>query len=322
MKKQLKFTALFLYLSSLFACAGGQKNLASDAIASNCGMNFRWLSNAGFELELRSGAHVLIDPWLDSATVHKTPLDSIARADYVLVTHIHYDHAQDVGAIQKKFPYARIFTGMLSAEPLAKWQKLDTSRLYKVTDNQEFRFDDVTFKAIAGRHTESNRGNYPTWDDHGHMTPDSMGLFDLYQFMVTDADGTKFLVWGGTPSVDNAYRMTGLRPQIAAVHISPKQDFGMMARMLIALEPKVMMPHHYDIWPTILRSRPGEAQQFPAEVQPVTPENVVEKTMGFVNRQLSDRGVKAAYHQPVHGVWYHYDPVKQRVEPGSCKRGA
>ena len=95
----------------------------------------------------------------------------------------------------------------------------------------------------------------------------------------------------------------------------------MMARMLIALGPKVMVPHHYDIWPTILRRMPGEVQQFPAEVQPVTPENVVEKTMGFVNRQLSERGVKAAYHQPEHGVWYHYDPVMQRVEPGSCKQG-
>ena len=125
--------------------------------ATQCGINFRWLNNAGFELVLSSGAHVLIDPWLDSAKQNPVPISQIERADYMLVTHIHFDHAEDVGAVQKKFPGVRIFTGMLSAEPLARWHNLDISRLYKVIDGQEFRFDDVAIKAIAGRHTERER---------------------------------------------------------------------------------------------------------------------------------------------------------------------
>ena len=42
------------------------------------GMKFRWLNNAGFEMELSSGKHLLVDPWLDEAQVY--PI-SIKRAD-------------------------------------------------------------------------------------------------------------------------------------------------------------------------------------------------------------------------------------------------
>lgn len=31
------------------------------------GIKFRWLNNAGFEIELSSGKHLLVDPWLDEA---------------------------------------------------------------------------------------------------------------------------------------------------------------------------------------------------------------------------------------------------------------
>ena len=51
------------------------------------GMKFRWLNNAGFEMELSSGKHLLVDPWLDEAQVYPISINEIERADYVLLTH-------------------------------------------------------------------------------------------------------------------------------------------------------------------------------------------------------------------------------------------
>ena len=48
------------------------------------GMKFRWLNNAGFEMELSSGKHLLVDPWLDEAQIYPISIDEIERADYVL----------------------------------------------------------------------------------------------------------------------------------------------------------------------------------------------------------------------------------------------
>ena len=45
------------------------------------GMKFRWLNNAGFEMELSSGKHLLVDPWLDEAQIYPISIDEIERAD-------------------------------------------------------------------------------------------------------------------------------------------------------------------------------------------------------------------------------------------------
>ena len=52
------------------------------------GMKFRWLNNAGFEMELSSGKHLLVDPWLDEAQIYPISIDEIERADYVLLIHM------------------------------------------------------------------------------------------------------------------------------------------------------------------------------------------------------------------------------------------
>ena len=285
-------------------------------------MEFRWLNTAGFEIVLPDGAHLLVDPWLDSAAYHSIPVSAIERADYIVISHIHEDHAADVRRIQEKFPDVRIFVPAQSAEPLTKWLGLDTSRLYKVNDEQEFRFDNVTIRAFAGRHTEADEGNYLEWDETGELTPGSWGTLDLYQYLITDSDGTEFMVWAGTPSEDNAYTLAGLRPDLAAVHVSPKQDFSMLARVINSMDPRVFMPHHHDIWPFILERIPPAAADFPAEVQPVTPENVVEKMMPYVEQELADGGVTAEYFTPEHHEWYHYDPSTKTPQPGTCREGS
>ncbi len=308
-------------LNLMTGCTSVQPGIAASDTqrpSDRCGLQFRWLNNAGFELILSNGSHVLVDPWLDSAKFFRFPLENISRADYLLLTHIHPDHADDVKIIQAKFPNVRIFVGALSAEPLVKWQKLNTARIYKVGDEQVFQFDDVMIKAFAGRHTESNRGNFLTWDGTGELTPTGWGTLELFQFMVTDTDGTKFMVWAGTPSIDNFYKLNGTKPDVAAVHISPKQDFAVLARIISGMSPTVVMPHHYDIWPTILRTMPAEAQQFPAEVQPVTPEDVIPKMMPYVAKQLAAGGMKARFTSPEHHVWYRFDSKSKQVMPGAC----
>ena len=38
------------------------------------GVRVRWLNTAGFEMVLPGGAHLLVDPWLDSSDVYPFPL--------------------------------------------------------------------------------------------------------------------------------------------------------------------------------------------------------------------------------------------------------
>ena len=110
------------------------------------GMKFRWLNNAGFEVELSSGKHLLVDPWLDEAQIYPISIDEIERADYVLLTHTHDDHSDSIGRIQKRFPQAAIFVGDLSAEALCKEYGLNVERLFRIRGGEEYEFDDVKSK--------------------------------------------------------------------------------------------------------------------------------------------------------------------------------
>lgn len=70
----------------------------------NNGIRLRWLNTAGFEIEMSHGKHILLDPFLN-ADIKGIPcwpisVDQIHHCDYLCLSHIHFDHAQDVRAIQ------------------------------------------------------------------------------------------------------------------------------------------------------------------------------------------------------------------------------
>ena len=59
-----------------------------------------WLGHSSFQLELASGEVLLFDPWLDNPKFPKG--HQIAKADYILVSHGHFDHIADAAALAKK----------------------------------------------------------------------------------------------------------------------------------------------------------------------------------------------------------------------------
>ena len=128
------------------------------------GITMRWYNTAGFEIVMANGKHILLDPFL-SGEINGLPcdpfdLDQVEQCDYLILSHIHLDHAADVGRIQKKFPGLRMFVGDLSADPLCQWQDIDCSRMYRVRPGEDIQFGELRIQVFAGRHTESKRGAF------------------------------------------------------------------------------------------------------------------------------------------------------------------
>jgi len=66
-----------------------------------------WHGHAAFEITTPAGHIVLIDPWLNNplnplVKDKQDPIEHIAKADYILLTHGHFDHVGDAVAIAKK----------------------------------------------------------------------------------------------------------------------------------------------------------------------------------------------------------------------------
>lgn len=236
------------------------------------GIRLRWLNTAGFEIEMSNGKRILLDPFLsgevDGLSCWPVELDSIEGCDYLLLSHIHFDHGADVERIQKKFPDLKLFVGDLSADPLCETQEVDCCRLYRVRPGEKYQFDDLTIEVFAGRHTEASRGAYrkkTVKKDGSFDAAMWFGNLELQNYLLTLCDGTRILVWAGMTSEDQMYRFAGLNPDIALMHVSPKQSFDQFARLAAAIGAKVIIPHHYDCTEVLFQAVPAMMNQMSEE---------------------------------------------------------
>ena len=61
----------------------------------------KWLGHAGFQITTEKEKIIIIDPWLTDNPLATSQAKDIAKADFVLVTHDHFDHIADAAQIVK-----------------------------------------------------------------------------------------------------------------------------------------------------------------------------------------------------------------------------
>jgi L-ascorbate metabolism protein UlaG (beta-lactamase superfamily) len=61
----------------------------------------KWLGHAGFQITSAKDKAIIVDPWLKDNPLGVCKAEDITKADFVLVTHDHFDHTADAAAIVK-----------------------------------------------------------------------------------------------------------------------------------------------------------------------------------------------------------------------------
>lgn len=65
-------------------------------------VRIRWFGHSGFSITDPSGKTVLVDPWFEGNPAAPGGSGQIGKADFLLFTHDHFDHAGDATALARR----------------------------------------------------------------------------------------------------------------------------------------------------------------------------------------------------------------------------
>ena len=202
-----------------------------------------WHGHSCFTLETGDGTRIMFDPWLDENPAADIKTDAVGKLDYILVSHGHFDHFADCVKLAKQTGATVVSTFELVA--FCQKQGVEKGHGMNIGGAHQFPFGRV--KLTPALHTGSIAG-----DDDGAFTTDCAG------FLLTLTDGRRLYHAGDTALITD---MQLLRGQVDVALLPIGDNFTMgpedAARAVEFIEPKTVVPMHYDTF-DLIRQDPEE----------------------------------------------------------------
>jgi L-ascorbate metabolism protein UlaG (beta-lactamase superfamily) len=214
-----------------------------------------WHGHATFSLETDDGTHLVVDPFFGDNPACDLSVDQV-EADYILVSHGHYDHIADAVPLGKRTGATVIATHEVSK--FLEGQGLKTSS-HHIGGRVGYPFGSVKLTpALHGGIVELPGGEAFTSLPTG--------------FLIHLNGGQRFYHAGDTALIVDMQLLRG-QVDVAMLPIGDRYTMGPedAVRAVGMIEPKVVIPMHYNTWPPIAQ----DARAFAA---------AVEKTMGARTR--------------------------------------
>jgi L-ascorbate metabolism protein UlaG (beta-lactamase superfamily) len=208
----------------------------------------RWLGHAGLDVET-GGFHVLIDPFLTGNPAAAIKAEQ-AAADFILVSHGHSDHVGDTIDIAK-----RTGATVIANYEISEW--LLKQGLKKVHGQQH----GGGFKHAFG-HCKL------TLAFHGSVLPDGTYGGNPCGLLLTLHDGLKIYDAADTGLFGDMRLIGEEGIDLAILPIGDNYTMGPAdaVRAVKLLQPKKVLPIHYNTWPVIAQ----DAQAWAARVRKET----------------------------------------------------
>jgi L-ascorbate metabolism protein UlaG (beta-lactamase superfamily) len=189
--------------------------------------------------------------WGDIASPDAAAIDAhIQRADFVLITHTHYDHVLDTPHIALK-THATVI-GTESTENVMRAYSVPEEKLITVRGGEDYEFGAFSLKVIPSIHSPLDHKHYfsSATAPAGMKAP--LTLEQIHPEGGTLAylirlNGHQILVFGGMNYIER--EIEGLEPDVAVIGAgsSRKEIYDYSGRLMRALHyPAIVVPTHWD----------------------------------------------------------------------------
>ena len=220
-----KLFILALAALSLTACAKQPKDMyETDEFQTKSGKTVRFhaLVHSSIRIEF-DGKEIEIDP-CDKLGDKMIDYSAFPKADYIIVTHEHYDHLDKAAIKQLSKEDTQVIMNQRSADEYGAGRVMGNGDKFQLAD-------DISIEAVAA---------YNTTDGHLQFHP--KGRDNGY---ILTLDGLRIYIAGDTEVIPE---MANIK-DIDIAFLPCNQPYTMMPEQLIEaariIQPKVLFPYHY-----------------------------------------------------------------------------
>ncbi|HSG05929.1 MAG TPA: metal-dependent hydrolase [Nitrospiria bacterium] len=220
--------------------------------------------HAAFEIRTPGGKVLWIDPWLKNplnpaARDNADPLAGISKADYILLTHGHFDHVGDSVALAKKTG-ARLVGSFELGSALARLQgypkeQMGFDSLFNIGGEITIADGEVVVQMTPAVHSSGVKNPKAASDQ-----PDVVYGGNPGGFILKIKDGPTIYHTGDTAFFSDM-EVIGkrTRPDLALINIGG--HFGMepdmAAEAAAAVRARLVVPHHFGTFPVLTPNTDG-----------------------------------------------------------------
>jgi L-ascorbate metabolism protein UlaG (beta-lactamase superfamily) len=207
---------------------------------------YTWYGHATHGLET-GGSKIVVDPYFTNNPAASTSADNVSP-DFILLSHGHFDHIGDVVSIAKRTG-ATVITNF----ELSIWLEKQGVKTHA--------------QHIGGGHQHPFGYLKFTLALHGSGLPDGSDGGNPVGFLLTTLDGKKVYLTCDTGLFSDMRLIGEEGLDLAVIPIGDNYTMGPddALRAVKFLQPKVIIPVHYNTWPLIAQDANTWARRVQAE---------------------------------------------------------
>lgn len=156
------------------------------------------------QIVLPNGKVILVDPFFPEILPKECRKESVQAADYILLTHSHFDHDGETGYFVEKYG-AKVFCGFMSARAVLEYHKIPFDNMIPVFPGQIYHMDGFAVEVSQAKHNEMQGKTYdPDLDlavlmggRPGHNECDMLGSMESIDYGIITDKGFRIAVISG-----------------------------------------------------------------------------------------------------------------------------